>query len=660
MTATPPFAFNRSNAALDRHRSERILAATTIDLHTLAIVLALGNLLQVIALFAQYRLNRTYVGLGWWTAGTAAVALGFAAAFLQDHPTLGSLATVAATAMFASGMALYYVGLRRFLGRRERHWRLVVFCTSATLVATYFTYLDANVAARLVTLAVAMAALSFLSAHTLIAHRTHSLATSAYSLALVFLAQGVLLIAIALLAAFSEHEGLFAATPAHTMLYLDGLAVSILLTLYFIIIVNQRLNAENREAKENVERMFNVNPDPIMIVRLVDGRCVAVNDRFAEHSGYTGAEAIGKTTLEIDFWKDPADRETVFDALGQHGRCDNLEVVLRRKDGSEFIGLLSATIIRLKAIPCMIAVIRDITDRKREEEKNRRSHELLSLFIRHSPIYTYIKEVTPTETRVLHASDNFERILGISAQDMVGKTMSDLFPPEVAAPMTADDRRVVTEGAVLKRDETFNGRGYASIKFPILQGDKTLLAGYSIDTTERMCLEKRLQYQADTDDLTGVTNRRRFLELAHTETNRALRYRHPLALALIDIDRFKRINDLYGHAAGDRALLVVVQVCRRSIRDSDVFARYGGDEFAVLLPETGRDEAAEVMQRLCLSAAAQPVDLGDGPMAITISAGIATLASKDSLDALLARADHALYQAKKTGRNRVAMTETGV
>ena len=160
--------------------------------------------------------------------------------------------------------------------------------------------------------------------------------------------------------------------------------------------------------------------------------------------------------------------------------------------------------------PVCRAVVSDITERKRAEgvlqqvhdeleqrvaeqteesrqanEALRANNELFSLFIRHSPIYTYIKEVTPTQSLVLQASDNYREMIGIPGCEMVGKTMAELFPPEFAAKITADDWAVVSRGDVLRLDEELNGRSYATIKFPIVWGDKTLLAGYTIDITER-------------------------------------------------------------------------------------------------------------------------------------------------------------------------------
>lgn len=625
-----------------------------IDLHTLAMAMTLTNVMQVIALFAQYRLDKTHAGPGWWTLANTATALAFGCTYLRDHPDIGSLATVGANAFFFFGMASYYVGFQRFLGRRERVAPLIAFCVVMTLVAFYYTYIEVNVGARLACLAGGVAILALLSARALFTIKTRAFAASAYFVAAVFAVQGAILTAVAVIPIARDVQGLFMPSVTLTAMYLNGLIISMPLTFGIIIMVNQRLNAESREAQENAELIFNTSPDAVVITRLTDGCFVGVNDGFTALSGYSRAEVIGKSTLDIHIWKDSAERNKLRATLKQHGFIQNQQAAFLRKDGNERMALISAKIIHLGEVPHLISVTRDITDRNRAEEAQRRTQELFSLFLRHSPIYAFIKEVTATESRVLQASDNYQEMVGISGRDMVGKTMSDLFPAEFAAKITAEDQAVVGNGKVLRLDEDLAGRNYSTIKFPIVQGDRTLLAGYTIDITERKRLEEQLHQQATTDELTGVTNRRRFIELAQAEMRRAIRLQRPLALALIDIDHFKQINDTHGHAAGDQALLMLAAVTQRNIRAIDVFARFGGDEFAVLMPETNREQACEVMDRVCMVLAAQPVDFGGVPFAITISSGVACLASgEESMDSLLKRADQALYAAKAAGRNRV-------
>jgi two-component system cell cycle sensor histidine kinase/response regulator CckA len=132
------------------------------------------------------------------------------------------------------------------------------------------------------------------------------------------------------------------------------------------------------------------------------------------------------------------------------------------------------------------AVLRaEITERKRAEEGLRERNELFTLFMNHSPIYSFIVEVTSTESRVLQSSENYRQMIGIPGSEMAGKTMAELFPAELAAKITADNWAVVSNRQVLNVEETFNGRSYTSIKFPIVQREKTLLAGYTIDITDR-------------------------------------------------------------------------------------------------------------------------------------------------------------------------------
>ena len=169
-------------------------------------------------------------------------------------------------------------------------------------------------------------------------------------------------------------------------------------------------------------------------------------------------------------------------------------------------------------------------------------------------------------------------------------------------------------------------------------------------------LERKLRRQALIDPLTGVFNRRSFLEFAVKEEARTQRGGKNFAVLMIDIDHFKRVNDIHGHPVGDAVIKELADVATRTLRPSDVLARYGGEEFVVSLPDTTQDQAQMVAERLRQSVEATAVVSDTGAIRFTISIGIAICSHATPLDAAIARADKALYAAKRKGRNRVEMS----
>jgi eukaryotic-like serine/threonine-protein kinase len=163
------------------------------------------------------------------------------------------------------------------------------------------------------------------------------------------------------------------------------------------------------------------------------------------------------------------------------------------------------------------------------------------------------------------------------------------------------------------------------------------------------------QVRRTIDGLTGLYNRNQFFGEADRQLRLAKRHRRPFAAIMVDIDHFKHINDTYGHPVGDEVIRVVAERLRDTGRDSDVLGRYGGEEFAMVTPETG-PSAADLAERLRRMVSAQPVPTAVGPLPVTISVGLAYLdGGGQDLRQLLAHADGALYQAKQTGRNRVCV-----
>jgi diguanylate cyclase (GGDEF)-like protein/PAS domain S-box-containing protein len=190
------------------------------------------------------------------------------------------------------------------------------------------------------------------------------------------------------------------------------------------------------------------------------------------------------------------------------------------------------------------------------------------------------------------------------------------------------------------------------------------VVGLRMDISQRKQTEQRLELLAHTDPLTGVCNRRRFLVLADDELSSAARHGHPVALMMMDLDYFKAINDQFGHAGGDTVLCAFVEAARSEMRQGDVLARVGGEEFAALLSHTDHDGALGLSHRLLRRVEALQVPLDGQAVRITVSIGVALFAAAPqgpmTVDALMAAADHALYRAKAGGRNRVVVAgDTG-
>jgi diguanylate cyclase len=173
-------------------------------------------------------------------------------------------------------------------------------------------------------------------------------------------------------------------------------------------------------------------------------------------------------------------------------------------------------------------------------------------------------------------------------------------------------------------------------------------------------LESKLEQMSELvreDQLTGSLNRRGLDDVFEREMARAIRRKSPLCIAMLDLDDFKRLNDTHGHLAGDEALIHLVRVIKNTLRTMDVIARFGGEEFLILLPDTSLEAAAQTITRLQRELTKRIFMHNDKHLLITFSAGVALLAQDETQAAIVARADHALYQAKKAGKNRVVIAK---
>jgi len=279
-------------------------------------------------------------------------------------------------------------------------------------------------------------------------------------------------------------------------------------------------------------------------------------------------------------------------------------------------------------------------------------------------------------------NDNASRILGYDAPEILGRDFSCLFAGEAgqvegrrALQIASECRRYADQVWLARKDRSCF---WATVTIELVRADDGDVIGFAEVIRDDTCradevtqdgmiaqsegrirqleaANSALQQLADTDELTGIPNLRGFTVLARREMARAARYERPLSILFLDIDRFKSINDRFGHAAGDRALKMVVDEMGRQMRKGDVMARIGGDEFVMLLPESQAAEAAAVAGRICEAVTSAKTDSAVATFTTTVSIGVAQWVLDETIDDLLARADAALYVIK-SGANKCPPT----
>lgn len=275
----------------------------------------------------------------------------------------------------------------------------------------------------------------------------------------------------------------------------------------------------------------------------------------------------------------------------------------------------------------------------------------------------YVSDMQTYE--LLFANDYGRKIWG----DMQGKTCWKVLQENQDRPceFCTNDRLLDDSGRpsgvyVWEFQNTVNKRWYQCRDQAITWVDGRLVRmEVATDITDRKLAEeqlhsaKRLAEQlAHLDELTGLHNRRAFFEHGNHSVKQAARFKHPLAIIMMDIDHFKNINDNYGHSTGDRVLRIIAATILTTVREIDIAARIGGEEFAFVLPDTNLDEAALIAERLRQNIQNLEIEHDDRSLQITASFGVTVSKSTEqSLECLLTEADDALYIAKKKGRNQV-------
>lgn len=268
------------------------------------------------------------------------------------------------------------------------------------------------------------------------------------------------------------------------------------------------------------------------------------------------------------------------------------------------------------------------------------------------------------ETPIVYVNEAFTKLTGYSLEEVRGRDPRFLQGDDRDQEGRKGLRHAIQQhgtSRVRLRNYSKSGRCYwLDISLMPLNdehGRVTHFAAIERDVTAEVRRENRLRELALTDELTELLNRRAFDNELQRELGRRRRYGSCFALLMFDIDHFKDVNDTYGHPVGDRVLESLGDLCRQHFRTQDVIARIGGEEFAVLLPETDHEGALEVAERFRSLVEQSTFLLEDTSLRITVSIGVTTSTGVESVDELFSAVDDALYEAKESGRNRVCSAE---
>lgn len=233
-----------------------------------------------------------------------------------------------------------------------------------------------------------------------------------------------------------------------------------------------------------------------------DGRITTWNATAERVFGFSATQAIGldATTYNWNTYREdgtpfPGSEHPAVQTFATGKPCSNVIMKVVRASGDySWITINTGPLFRAgEATPYAVVItFSEITKRKDVEEKLKKNMKIFSLFLKHSPMYAYIKEIVDGESRVLYASDNFQQMIGMSGSEMVGKTMAELFPEELADKINADDLDIISTGNVTELEEVYLERTYSTVKFPIVFDEQTLLAGLTIDITDRKRAEEAL------------------------------------------------------------------------------------------------------------------------------------------------------------------------
>ncbi|MBI9080011.1 MAG: PAS domain S-box protein [Pseudodesulfovibrio sp.] len=420
--------------------------------------------------------------------------------------------------------------------------------------------------------------------------------------------------------------------------------------------VTEQRKAEQilEQSEEKFRRIFETIEESYITTDL-EGTITMVNPATCALLGYKESDLIGANMEVLYSSKD--ERKHFRSVLAADGNVRGFQLTASHKNRSKVIVETNAHILHDEAgIPiAMEGTFRDITARIEAEKILREKEKLYRSFFENNHAIMLLVDpktgsiVDANPAACLFYGHSRKRMRTMHIKDINAQSEKKIYQEMVRA--TQQKRAYFIFKHKLANGKTRDVEVYSG---PIMVHGSQLLYSVIHDITKRIRLERKMKRLATTDTLTGADNRHQFFLRAAKELTRAKRYDHPLTVLMLDIDYFKSINDTHGHQTGDVVLKALTAMSIATLRETDIFGRIGGEEFAAVLPETGMESGLQVAERLRKGFSKLKVHSNNSDVTFTVSIGVALARDHDqSIEEIINRSDEALYKAKRMGRNRV-------
>lgn len=430
----------------------------------------------------------------------------------------------------------------------------------------------------------------------------------------------------------------------------------------FIIVKNL---SKERALLRKFTSLFESNPELMAISEIESGCFIDVNEAFLKKLGYEENEILGKTPSEISLFVDKNEIDYASTQLLENGRIKGVEMRIRAKNGTLLTCLYSGEIIEHEEVGAFLSVITDITERALLTKKVEEQRKRLENIIDGTRLGTWEWNVQTGET-----------VFNERWANIIGYTLEEIMPTTIETWMKHAHEGDLKESEALLTNH-FEGKSkyyefecrmkhksgnwvWVLDRGKVIEWDKEgkplKMFGTHAEITEKKKMQEIIRENSIRDALTNLYNRRYIFERLQTELSEFKRGDKNFAIAILDIDHFKKINDTYGHLAGDFILRELSSKLASGIRDYDLVGRYGGEEFIIVLQNENRESAFHKIESILVEIRDTAFVYDSQTIFITFSAGITDseeFDKKADIESFIERADNRLYKAKNSGRNRV-------